>query len=141
MNLIEQTVRGILPVDEAAAESARSRFDRLAKPAGSLGELETMTARFAGMRAEPLPAIPRKAMILMAGDHGVAARGVSAYPQEVTVQMVYNYVSGGAGANVLARHAGADLFIDAGVRVWRVTRASSTARSLTEPAISPKARP
>ncbi|SDF07646.1 nicotinate-nucleotide--dimethylbenzimidazole phosphoribosyltransferase [Sporolituus thermophilus] len=118
MELLQQTIRNIPPVAHQAAAAVKRRFDRLTKPQGSLGELETLVANYAGMTGEQMPSIPRKAMVLMAGDHGVAVHGVSAYPQEVTVQMVYNYLSGGAGANVLARHAGADMFIvDVGVRV------------------------
>lgn len=118
MNVLQETINRIPTVDTEATRKVRERFDNLAKPAGSLGKLEDMVAIYAGMTGQARPKIPRKAVILMAGDHGVAARGVSAYPQEVTVQMVHNYLAGGAGANVLARHAGADMVIvDVGIRV------------------------
>ena len=114
--LIDRTREAIAPPDAAAVAAARARQDTLTKPLGSLGRLEDLSARLAGMFGEPTPQIRRKAVILAAGDHGVVAEGVSAYPQEVTPQMVYNFLRGGAGINVLARHAGAEIVIlDAGV--------------------------
>lgn len=114
--LVDTTVAGITPLDEAAMVAARARQDTLTKPPGSLGRLEDLSIMLAGMFGEPIPQIRRKAVILAAGDHGVVAEGVSAYPQEVTPQMVYNFLRGGAGINVLARHAGAEIVIlDAGV--------------------------
>jgi nicotinate-nucleotide--dimethylbenzimidazole phosphoribosyltransferase len=114
--LIDQTLRAIVPLDEAAMAAARARQDTLTKPRGSLGRLEDISALLAGIFGEPVPRIRRKSVILAAGDHGVVAEGISAYPQEVTPQMVYNFLRGGAGINVLARHAGADIVIlDAGV--------------------------
>ena len=96
--------------------AARARQDTLTKPLGSLGRLEDLSVMLAGMFGEAVPQIRRKSVILAAGDHGVVAEGVSAYPQEVTPQMVYNFLRGGAGINVLARHAGAEIVIlDAGV--------------------------
>lgn len=118
MELLQQTINKIPQLDTQAAAAVQQRLDHMAKPQGSLGELETILCQYAGMTGQQLPVIPHKAMVLMAGDHGVAAHGISAFPQEVTVQMIYNYLTGGAGANVLARHADADLFIvDIGVRV------------------------
>ena len=114
--LVDTTVAGITPLDEAAMAAARARQDTLTKPPGSLGRLEDLSIMLAGMFGEPIPQIRRKAVILAAGDHGVVAEGVSAYPQEVTPQMVYNFLRGGAGINVLAGHAGAEIVIlDAGV--------------------------
>ena len=96
--------------------AARARQDTLTKPLGSLGRLEDLSVMLAGMFGEAVPQIRRKSVILAAGDHGVVAEGVSAYPQEVTPQMVYNFLRGGAAINVLARHAGAEIVIlDAGV--------------------------
>jgi nicotinate-nucleotide--dimethylbenzimidazole phosphoribosyltransferase len=114
--LIDQTLGAIVPLDEAAMAAARARQDTLTKPLGSLGRLEDMSVLLAGIFGEPVPRIRRKSVILAAGDHGVVAEGVSAYPQEVTPQMVYNFLRGGAAINVLARHASADIVIlDAGV--------------------------
>ena len=114
--LVDMTIEGISSLDEAAMAEARARQDTLTKPLGSLGRLEELSILLAGMFGDPIPQISRKAVILAAGDHGVVAEGVSAYPQEVTPQMVYNFLRGGAGINVLARHAGAEIVIlDAGV--------------------------
>ena len=114
--LIDLTLEGITPLDEASMAAARARQDTLTKPLGSLGRLEDLSVMLAGMFGDPIPQIRRKSVILAAGDHGVVAEGVSAYPQEVTPQMVYNFLRGGAGINVLARHAGAEIVIlDAGV--------------------------
>ncbi len=114
--MIDLTLEGITPLDEGAMAAARARQDTLTKPPGSLGRLEDLSVMLAGMFGEAVPQIRRKSVILAAGDHGVVAEGVSAYPQEVTPQMVYNFLRGGAGINVLARHAGAEIVIlDAGV--------------------------
>ncbi len=114
--LIDQTLAAIAPLDEAAMAAARARQDNLIKPPGSLGRLEEISVLLAGVFGEAIPQIRRKSVIVAAGDHGVVAEGVSAYPQEVTPQMVYNFLRGGAAINVLARHAGADIVIlDAGV--------------------------
>lgn len=114
--LVDMTIEGISHLDETAMAAARARQDTLTKPLGSLGRLEDLSVMLAGMFGDPMPRINRKSVILAAGDHGVVAEGVSAYPQEVTPQMVYNFLRGGAGINVLARHAGAEIVIlDAGV--------------------------
>ena len=114
--LIDQTLEAIGPLNEAAMAAARARQDTLTKPPGSLGRLEEISILLAGMFGEDIPHIRRKSVILAAGDHGVVAEGVSAYPQEVTPQMVYNFLRGGAGINVLARHAGSEIMVlDAGV--------------------------
>lgn len=116
MKRLQQMIGQIEPLDEQAMLKAQAQFDSLVTPPKSLGTLEDLAILYAGMVGEAWPPIPKKAVILMAGDHGVAAQGVSAFPQEVTVQMLYNYLHGGAGANVLARHAKADMFIvDVGV--------------------------
>jgi len=97
-------------------QAARRRQDNLTKPRGSLGRLEEFSIRIAGMRATPRPKLERKAIIVMAADHGVVAEGISLYPQEVTRQMVLNFLSGGAGINVLSRHVGARVVVvDMGV--------------------------
>jgi nicotinate-nucleotide--dimethylbenzimidazole phosphoribosyltransferase len=99
-------------------DAARARQDTLTKPQGSLGRLEELSIQLAGIYASPLPAIKEKVIIVMAGDHGVVAEGVSAFPQEVTPQMVLNFLNGGAAINALARQAGARLtIVDMGVCV------------------------
>lgn len=118
MGLIEDTCGQIGPLDVGAMEAARQREDQLTKPPGSLGRLEDLAVQVAGITGNPLPALPRKAVITMAGDHGVTAEGVSAYPSEVTPQMVLNFLAGGAAINVLARAAGARVVVvDMGVAV------------------------
>ncbi|RJS75929.1 nicotinate-nucleotide--dimethylbenzimidazole phosphoribosyltransferase, partial [Methanophagales archaeon] len=90
--------------------------DTLTKPRGSLGVLESLSVKIAGITASYKPAVANKVIITMAGDHGVAVEGVSAYPVEVTAQMVYNFLHGGAAINVLARHIGARVVVvDMGV--------------------------
>src|SRR5512142_2962423 len=112
----EEIINQIPPLDEAAMQAARVRQDRLTKPRGSLGRLEELSIRLAGMQANPFPSVERKAVIVMAADHGVALEGVSAYPPEVTAQMVLNFLRGGAAINVLARQAGARVaVVDIGV--------------------------
>ena len=103
--------------DSRAAEAAQARLDTLTKPKGSLGRLEDLAVRLAGIQGTALPALDRKTVVVVAADHGVAARGVSAYPPEVTTQMVRNFLAGGAAICVLARAAGASLLVvDAGIR-------------------------
>jgi nicotinate-nucleotide--dimethylbenzimidazole phosphoribosyltransferase len=107
----------IEPLDEASMRAAQARQDALTKPRGSLGRLEALSVQLAGITRRCPPPVPsRKAVLVFAGDHGVVAQGISAYPQEVTPQMVYNFLRGGAAINVLARGAGARVVIvDAGV--------------------------
>ena len=93
-------------------------FDLKTKPRGSLGTLETLAVRIGALQDIVVPPRPEAAIVVAAADHGVAAEGVSAYPQEVTAQMVANFAAGGAAINVLAREAGARLVVvDAGVAV------------------------
>ncbi len=106
----------IEPLDEAAMAAARAHLDRLTKPPGSLGRLERLVVQLAGISGSPTPRVDRPAVVVFAGDHGVTARGVSAYPSDVTAQMVANFVRGGAAINVLADAAGAELVVvDVGV--------------------------
>jgi nicotinate-nucleotide--dimethylbenzimidazole phosphoribosyltransferase len=115
-SVFNQTIAGIGGLDEAAVREAKRRLDRLTKPPGSLGRLEEIAARVAGMTGTLQPDLAKKAVVVMAGDHGVCAEGVSAFPAEVTPQMVLNFLNGGAAVNVLARHAGADVVcVDVGV--------------------------
>lgn len=115
---IEEIINQIKPLDEEAMQAARERQNMLTKPAGSLGRLEELSIRLAGMTARQLPSVKNKSVIVMAADHGVTAEGVSAYPAEVTPQMVMNFLRGGAAINVLARQADARVVVvDMGVAV------------------------
>jgi len=107
----------ITPVDEASAQSARERHARLTKPLGSLGRVEALGVQLAAIAGTDPPPIPIPAAVaVFAGDHGVVAEGVTPWPQEVTAQMVANFVAGGAAINVLARQAGATVtVVDVGV--------------------------
>jgi nicotinate-nucleotide--dimethylbenzimidazole phosphoribosyltransferase len=116
VDALQQVVASICEPSDEAMAAARQRQNILTKPQGSLGRLEELSIRVAGMTGTVMPPLARKAVIVMAGDHGVAAEGVSAFPQAVTVQMVANFLAGGAGINVLARHVGARVVIvDIGV--------------------------
>ncbi|HEX5414330.1 MAG TPA: nicotinate-nucleotide--dimethylbenzimidazole phosphoribosyltransferase [Chloroflexota bacterium] len=113
---IGEVARQIGPLDAAARQAARERQEQLTKPPGSLGRLEELAVTLAGITGQERPRFPRKVVILLAADHGVAAAGVSAYPQAVTAQMVQNFLREGAAINVLARHAGARVVVaDLGV--------------------------
>jgi nicotinate-nucleotide--dimethylbenzimidazole phosphoribosyltransferase len=107
----------ILPLDEAAAEEARRRHLGLTKPPGSLGRLEELGARLAGMAGGYPPPVPESpAVVVCAGDHGVLERGVSPWPQEVTAAMVCNFCAGGAAVNAIAKTVGARVSVlDVGV--------------------------
>ncbi len=116
METLKRTIANIKPLDAAAMRAARERQDALTKPPGSLGRLEELSIQIAGIQGKASPVINNKAMIVMAGDHGVVAERIGNWPQEVTAQMVANFLNGGAGINVLARHAGARVrFVDMGV--------------------------
>ena len=106
----------IPPLDEHAMEAARDRQQNLTKPPGSLGRLEDFSVRIAGMTATATPTLDEPVIATVAGDHGVVAEGVSAFPQDVTAQMVSNFAHGGAAVNVLADTVDAEnLVVDAGV--------------------------
>lgn len=96
-------------VDNNAVEQAAARQQQLTKPAGSLGRLETVAVQLAGLQGQVKPTLEQIWIAIFAGDHGVVAEGVSAFPQEVTGQMLLNFVSGGAAISVLARQLGAQL--------------------------------
>jgi len=103
-------------VDGVAIEAATARQNSLTKPQGSLGRLEDLAVQLAGIQATERPNVDRKWIIVAAGDHGVTAQGVSAFPAEVTPQMVANFLGGGAAINVLSRMVGAEVMIvDCGV--------------------------
>ncbi|MGH8327976.1 MAG: nicotinate-nucleotide--dimethylbenzimidazole phosphoribosyltransferase, partial [Steroidobacteraceae bacterium] len=95
------------PVDARASEAARARQDTLTKPPGSLGDLEALAIRLAGWQRRECPRMERVHITVFAGDHGIAAEGVSAFPQAVTVEMLRNFARGGAAISVLARSLGA----------------------------------
>ncbi len=106
----------IPPLDEAAAEAARARQAQLTKPAGSLGRLEDLAIQLAAITGKATPSIEHKSILVFAADHGVTAEGVSAYPAEVTAQMVLNFVRGGAAISVLSRFTSSRLkVVDIGV--------------------------
>jgi len=114
---LETTVATIRPADEPAMAAARELQARLTKPAGSLGDLEPLSVRLAGLAGACPPPLPEPAAVaVFAGDHGVHAQGVSPWPQEVTAQMVANFLAGGAVVNAFARQAGASVtVVDVGV--------------------------
>jgi len=114
MNMI--AIPNISPLDEKAMLAARQRQDQLTKPRGSLGRLEQLSIQIAGITGCLNADLSKKAVVIMAADHGVAAAGVSAYPPDVTRQMVNNFLNGGAAINVLASQAGAQVVVvDVGV--------------------------
>jgi nicotinate-nucleotide--dimethylbenzimidazole phosphoribosyltransferase len=116
MRPIEDYLSRISGADSEAICEAKRLQEALTKPPGSLGKLEDLSIRLAGIYGVPRPSIGRKTVFTMAADHGVTVEGVSAYPKEVTRQMVLNFVSGGAAINVLSRHVGADVnVVDMGV--------------------------
>lgn len=107
----------ISPPVAASEREVRAHLDDLTKPPGSLGRLEDVACRLACILGDPPPVLEPRAVMVLAGDHGVAAHGVSAYPAEVTVQMCRNIADGGAAVSVFARHARADVVVaDLGVR-------------------------
>ncbi|WP_406567140.1 nicotinate-nucleotide--dimethylbenzimidazole phosphoribosyltransferase [Actinoallomurus rhizosphaericola] len=118
MELIAETIAAIRPLDEAAMRAARERHDRLTKPRGSLGTLEELGIRLAGVAGVCPPPLPAPAAVaVFAADHGVHAQGVTPWPQEVTGQMVHNFLAGGAVVNAFARQVGAEVtVVDVGVK-------------------------
>ncbi|MEU3455692.1 nicotinate-nucleotide--dimethylbenzimidazole phosphoribosyltransferase [Micromonospora sp. NPDC006766] len=115
--MFESTLAAIRPLDEPAMAAARDLQSRLTKPAGSLGALEPLSVRLAGLAGACPPPLPEPAAVaIFAGDHGVHAQGVSPWPQEVTAQMIGNFLAGGAVVNAFARQAGASVtVVDVGV--------------------------
>jgi nicotinate-nucleotide--dimethylbenzimidazole phosphoribosyltransferase len=144
MSRLADTIAAIAPADSRAAEQVRAALDAKTKPRRSLGRLEELAVRIAGACGDPCPSAPSSAIVVAAADHGVAAEGVSAYPQEVTVQMLANFAAGGAAVSVLAREAGARLVVvDVGVRdappidgVLRRRVANATANATRGPAMT-----
>lgn len=113
---ITTIVKNIAAIDTKLVEKTQKRLDNLTKPLGSLGKLEEIAKLVVGITKKDNPNLRNKVIFTFAADHGVTDEGVSAYPKEVTAQMVYNFVAGGAGINVLAKHAGARVVVaDLGV--------------------------
>jgi len=110
-------VAGDIPgIDREITKKAQVRLDSLTKPLGSLGRLEELARQICGITGKINPTLENKVIFTLAADHGVTDEGVSVYPKEVTAQMVYNFIAGGAGINVLAKHVGAKVIVvDMGV--------------------------
>src|SRR3954469_23890629 len=115
--IIVQTVAAVRPVSAEARAAAQDRLDRMTKPRGALGRVEDLAVALAGIAGESPPPLPEPAAVaVFAGDHGVHAQGVSPWPQEVTAQMVANFLGGGAVVNAFARQVGASVtVVDVGV--------------------------
>lgn len=113
---LADVIASIQPADAGAMRRALSRQRNLTKPPGSLGRLEDVSVQLAGIFGTELPSIGGKVVIVAAGDHGVVAQGVTGYPQEVTAQMVLNFLSAGAAVSVMSRRLGVrQIIVDAGV--------------------------
>jgi len=108
---LEEILGGIGPVDSEWIEKAKERTAQLVMPTRALGRLHDISERLCGIQKTLKPSVDRKAILVMAGDHGVVKDGVSAYPQEVTGAMVQTFLAGGAGINVIARHVGAEVWV------------------------------
>src|SRR5262249_45985068 len=117
VSLLADTLAAVAPADAGAMAQARERQERLTKPSGSLGALEELSVRLAGLAGDCPPPVPEPAAVaIFAGDHGVHAQGVTPWPQEVTGQMVANFLAGGAVVNAFAAQAGAEVVVvDVGV--------------------------
>jgi nicotinate-nucleotide--dimethylbenzimidazole phosphoribosyltransferase len=116
MELLNATLAKIQPVESALIAKAQEKLDNKTKPPGSLGRLEEIGRRLAAITENLAPDTAKKVIFTFAGDHGIVEEGVSAFPKEVTPQMVLNFLRGGAGVNVLARHVGAEVrVVDIGV--------------------------
>ncbi len=116
MHSLATVTSGIEPIDREWRQKARNRLNNLAVPRGSLGQLLNLAEQLVAIKQTLTPRVDRRVVVTMAGDHGVVREGVSAFPQAVTPQMVYNFVAGGAAINVLANVAGARVIVvDMGV--------------------------
>ncbi len=115
---LQEVLDNICTLDQAAMEKARARMDNLTKPQGSLGRMEDLAVQLAGISGDFFPCGTRKRVVVMAADHGVTEEGISAYPSEVTAQMVANFTNGGAAINVLGRLCEVEVeVVDVGVKV------------------------
>ncbi len=116
MTLLEQTIQSITPTDKTLEPKVRAHLDNLTKPPSSLGRIEDIAAKICLITGTVTPALGPKRIYTFAGDHGIADEGVSAFPKDVTPQMVMNMLQGGAAINVLARHVHTDVrVVDIGV--------------------------
>lgn len=116
MNKINEMLKNIAAIDRRLIDLTQERLDNLTKPLGSLGRLEELAKLIVGITGKENPELKNKVIFTLASDHGITEEGVSAYPKEVTAQMVYNFLRGGAGINVLAKHVGARVIVvDIGV--------------------------
>jgi nicotinate-nucleotide--dimethylbenzimidazole phosphoribosyltransferase len=116
MSKLQEVLNRIQPVDTARTNAVQAQLDNLTKPQGSLGRLEELARKYCLITGKDKPQIRNKIIFTFAGDHGVTEEGVSAYPREVTPQMVLNFIRGGAAVNVLAKHVGARVIVvDMGV--------------------------
>ncbi len=111
VDFLEATFRKIFPQDQGFRDQAVAHLEQLTMPHWALGDLMDLAVDLAGMTRSLAPEVKRKKVVIMVGDHGVTVEGVSRYPSEVTAQMVYNFVAGGAGINALARQAGAGVVV------------------------------
>ncbi|HJO55971.1 MAG TPA: nicotinate-nucleotide--dimethylbenzimidazole phosphoribosyltransferase, partial [Candidatus Scalindua sp.] len=117
MKLLSNTIENIEKISIDLDGSIKDRFNNLAIPNGSLGRLEELATIYASIKGSPDATLKHKVVFTMAGDHGVSSEGVSVFPQEVTGQMVKNFIDGGATISVLARHVGARVVVvDCGVK-------------------------
>lgn len=145
MTKLQELLHTISARNNEVAEQTRQHVNQLTKPLGSLGRLEELAVELAAITGESFPVVTPPGVIVFAADHGIAAEGVSAYPQEVTVQMVANMVNGGAGINVFARQIGAlQRIVDVGVAtevdapgVMNRRIKAGTGNMLREPAMTP----
>jgi nicotinate-nucleotide--dimethylbenzimidazole phosphoribosyltransferase len=148
MNLLESTIKKITPQDAEVRTLARARLEQLTMPYWALGRLMDLAEDLAGITGSVRPPVGRKTVVTMAGDHGITSAGVSKYPQEVTVQMIHNFVNGGAGINALAKLVDARVVVvDMGVagdvsdlvkagKIISRRTGPGTKNMLTEPAMS-----
>ena len=136
--MLETTIAAIAPLDESAMAAAREMHGRLTKPPGSLGALEDLSVRLAGLAGVCPPPLPEPAAVaIFAGDHGVHAQGVTPWPQEVTGQMIGNFLAGGAVVNAFARQAGASVtVVDVGVATPLATPDEAPDPAAHDPAAS-----
>jgi nicotinate-nucleotide--dimethylbenzimidazole phosphoribosyltransferase len=108
---LDEIITGINPIEEKWIQKSRDRTAQLVMPTRALGRLHEISERLCAIQKTLKPSVNRKAILIMAGDHGVAEEGVSAFPQEVTGAMVQTFLKGGAGINAISRHIGAEVWV------------------------------
>lgn len=109
MQKLKNTLQAIKPTDKTYETKLQEKLDNLTKPLGSLGRLEELAKKYGTIKATVKPAMAKKQIYTFAGDHGIADNGVSLFPKDVTPQMIFNFLRGGGGVNVLARHVNAEI--------------------------------